>query len=394
MRATITLFILALLLSGCNSVKRNQKLIAGGNYQEAIYLAAKKISNDRNAAKSDEHKILLQEAFNKVTDRELRRIRNLKKENTLSSKRSVYYAYSQLENIQEAIRPLLPLVISRNGKTLKMNLADYSADLLQAKSTYADALYSVSEKLLYTEKKLDARKAYNYLSELDDLRPNDPSVGNMLDEARFRGTDFVFVTLNNRSNKIIPKPLERELLDFNTYGLDDFWTEYHSERITGYQYDYGVALNFRLINFTPERIAEREERRTKRIVDGWEYKTDIDGNVVKDENGDPVKVDVYKTVSAMMRITQQSKAAYVEGNVVYRDLVNRRDLNSFPLATEFIFENAFASFMGDERALSPDDETLVDNAFIPFPPNGQMLLDAGQDIKGRLKTILNDNSLY
>ena len=190
----------------------------------------------------------------------------------------------------------------------------------------------------------------------------------------------------------MPRRLERELLDFNTYELDDFWTEYHNERQQNIPYSYGVALNFRQIEFSPERISEREERRTKRIKDGWEYKKDRNGEIVHDENGDPIKIDIYNTVSAIMTVTEQYKAAIVGGNVVYRDLVNRRDINTFPMSTEFIFENVFASYLGDERALSDDDLEIVNNRFVQFPTNAQLLLDASDDIKLRLREILKDNS--
>ena len=207
------------------------------------------------------------------------------------------------------------------------------------------------------------------------------------------GTDFVFVTLNNRSGQIMPRQLERELLDFNTYGLDNFWTQYHNERNPNIDYDYGIALNFRQIEFSPERISEKEVRRTKRIKDGWEYKRNREGKIMKDEEGNPIKVDIYTTVSAILTITEQFKAATVGGNVVYRDLNQGRDIDRSPMGTEFIFENVFATFRGDERALSDDDLLLVENRFVPFPNNAQLLLDASDDIKGRLKEILRNNTL-
>lgn len=393
MRRIATFIFSVLLFTACNSVKRNQKFLAQGDYDRAIELAVKKLQKDRNSAKNEEHIILLEEGFKKAADRDERRISFLKKESSLESLREVYWLYRGLESRQQLVRPLLPLNITSQNRNAKFKLKDYSDKKLAAKESFGNRLFEEGDAYLNRGGKYDARRAYELFKELKGLRPHDGLLQNKMDEALFQGTDFVFVTLNNRSGQIMPRRLERELLDFNTYDLDDFWTAYHNERQQGIEYDFGVALNFRQIEFSPERISEREERRTKRIKDGWEYKKDRNGEIAKDENGDPIKIDIYTTVSAILTITEQSKAAIVGGNVIYRDLINGRDIDKFPMATEFIFDNVFATFTGDERALSDDDLLLVDNGFIPFPNNAQLLLDASDDIKARLKEILRDNSL-
>jgi hypothetical protein len=99
-------------------------------------------------------------------------------------------------------------------------------------------------------------------------------------------------------------------------------------------------------------------------------------------------------VTARVFTTEQSKSVFVGGTVVYTDLMAEHDLNNYPLSTEFIFENIFATFLGDERALEDEDLRLVQNRFINFPSNEQMILDAGSDIKVRLKDILKQHSIY
>jgi hypothetical protein len=382
-----------LLLSGCNSVKRNQKFLAQGNYNQAIGLAVKKLQKDKTHTKNEEHILLLEEAFKKVVDEDMRQINVLKKENNLKSKRDLYYVYQGLEHRQQLIRPLLPLYIPSENRNARFRIKDYTDDAIAAKQVLGDALWNQSDRFLQSNDKMQARRAYDLLSELQNLGLGYMGLSDKMDDALYLGTNFVFVTLNNRSGQIMPRQLERELLDFNTYGLDNFWTQYHNERMQEIDYDFGIALNFRQIEFSPERISEKEVRRTKRIKDGWEYKRDKNGKIVEDEEGNPIKVDVYTTVSAILTITEQFKAATVGGNVVYRDMNQGRDIDRFPLGTEFIFENVFATFRGDERALSDDDLILTENRFIPFPNNAQLLLDAGDNIKGRLKEILANNTL-
>lgn len=63
------------------------------------------------------------------------------------------------------------------------------------------------------------------------------------------------------------------------------------------------------------------------------------------------------------------------------------------MTSEFIFENTFARFRGDERALTPDDKKWLRNDFVPFPSNEQMVYDSGTEIKERFKAILSNQSL-
>ncbi len=155
---------------------------------------------------------------------------------------------------------------------------------------------------------------------------------------------------------------------------------------------FGCSLNFKQIGVSPEQVLEKEYSRTKRIKDGWEYKLDRNGNVMKDSLGNDIKVDIIKVVKARVTYTEQVKSVLVGGTVVYRDFERKEVIDRHPLSSEFIFENIFAKYRGDERALTEEDRRLLRNDFIPFPSNEQMVLDAGTDIKIRLSEILKQNS--
>ena len=382
-----------LVVSACNSVKRNQKMLLQGNYDEAIELAVKKISNDRNDKQVGQHILLLEEAYAKAVSDDNRRISYLQKLNTPEAIRERYYIYRRLVQRQDRIRPLLPLTNPITGQQAYFSMADYTNALVQAQGDFADALFTEANGLMQKNTVLDYRDAYEVLEELKSVQSNYPDVDRLLDDARFYGTDFVLVTLNNRSNVIMPRGLEQELLNFNTFNLDNFWTEYHSERQRDVTYHFGIVLNFRDIAFSPERVGEREFKRSKTIIDGFRYKLDRNGNKIKDEDGNYIKIDIEKDVTARITYTTQTKSVLVGGDVTYRDLQSGRNIDKHPLSSEFVFENVFARFRGDERALTDEDRRMVRNEFIRFPTNAQMLLDAGDDIKARLKGILKENSL-
>ncbi len=383
---------MVLLLASCNSAKRNQKLLAQGDYEQAIELAIKKLQRDKTSGKNDDRIGFLEDAYKKMVAQDNRRLDLLKGLNSVSAAKETFYTYQNLAFMQDKIRPLLPLSY-KSGRQATFKMVDYNGKITAAQDLLVDALAREAQLYMNRETIADYRTAYNIYCELEELAPYYNGIQNLKEDARFYGTDFVYVTLNNRSGQIIPSRLEQDLLNFNTYGLDDFWTQYHNERNQDIAYNYGIALNFKNISIAPERVKETEERRTKRIKDGWEYELDRNGNVKKDSLGNDIKKDKYITVSARVTYTKQTKATYVEGDVVYRDLVNRRDINKYPLATEFIFENEFARYRGDKRALNKEDLQFIRLNFIPFPTNEQMVFDAGEDIKLRLKEILNNNRL-
>lgn len=386
MKTITSIVCVALLLVSCNSVKRNQRFLAEGNYDQVLEIALRKLQRDPSGKKSEAHTAFLEQAFNQLVIEDKARIDFLKRENSPSNTREIYYLYCDLGKRQERVSPLM------NVTNLNLQLEDYNNDIITSKNNFADYLFTEGNQLLSRDTKLDARAAYENFEDLRNLQPDYPGVNKKLDEAHFLGTDFVFVSLQNRSEQIIPFRLERELLDFNTYGLNQFWTEYHSRRDNNIEYNYGIDLLFRDILISPERISEREYFREKKIKDGWEYMLDRNGNVKKDSLGNDLKQDKYITVTARITYTEQTKAVSVTGDVIYRDLLRNQQINRHPLGTEFIFENVFARFRGDERALTEEDLEFTNYDFFPFPPNQQMVLDAGTEIKARLKEILSNNS--
>jgi len=58
-----------------------------------------------------------------------------------------------------------------------------------------------------------------------------------------------------------------------------------------------------------------------------------------------------------------------------------------------LFENIFATYVGDERALDDNQKQLLNGQIVPFPSNEQMLFDAAEDVKLKLKSILKRHQL-
>lgn len=385
----ILLYSVLIVLCSCSGVKRTQEALNTGNYETAIQKAVNNIAENKNKKSNQPYIAMLEEAFKKNAERELQHIKFLKKDGNPANFEEVYNAYGRLRSIQQRIRPLLPLQVFEENRTAQFNFRDYDGNLITAKGKLSDYLYnnavSLLEKAAY---KADYRKAYQDLKYLEELNPNYKDAVLKMDIAYRKGVDYVMVEMNNSTDKVIPVRLEEELLNLNTFGLNNLWTEYHTNKLSNQDYDYLMEVSFQDINISPEQINEKQIIKEKQIKDGFKFVKDRNGNVVKDSLGNKIKIDNFKTVKADFYQFTQFKSAQVTGVVNFTDLRKQQQINQYPLASEFVFEHVYANYDGDKRALDNDLISLLQLARVPFPSNEQMVYDAGEDLKNNLKSIL------
>jgi hypothetical protein len=212
-----------------------------------------------------------------------------------------------------------------------------------------------------------------------------------MDEAQFKGTDFVHVYTKNETNMVIPTRLQDDLLNFSTYGINDKWTVYHNNKQKGINYDFGMIVNFRQINISPEQVKEKQFVKEKQIKDGVKTLLDANGNVVKDSLGNPIKVDNMKTITVSIYEFTQFKSCQVTAKVDYIDFRSNQLINAFPVTSEFIFDYIYANYNGDKRACEENYHQYFNRRAVPFPSNEQMVYDTGEDLKAKLKGIITNN---
>lgn len=389
----ILLLVGIILLASCNSAKRAQRELSTGNYVKSINIAVNQLQRNKTNRRAQQQMLILEEGFQKLKQRDKKRIKFLQRENVASNSVEIHDLYVQLNEIQNKIRPLLPLQNESQSRQMQFEFLDLDQKIIDAREKMVSYLYEEANLLLNSGDKFSAREAYEDLQRIEQLRPNFKDTRQMLNEAKLMGTDFILVTLINTTDFTIPNRVQDMLLDFNTYGLDDEWTAYHTERQQSLDYDYGIRIQFSDFVFSPDMLREREINLEEEVVDGWEYKKDSRGAYIRDEEGKRIKVNNYVTVSGLMLQSLQQKSVAVQAQVIYRDIKSGQNINSFPLASEFVFENISAVFQGDARVLSDEDKVILNNRPVPFPSNEQMLIDAGEEIKQNLKAILVRNKL-
>jgi hypothetical protein len=334
---------------------------------------------------------MLEDAYYKVLEENSQGIQHLKKEGNPEQYKAIYETYLDLEARQNAIKRVMPLQI--NGRNLDLKFNDYTSDIVDYRDKTSIYVIKQGITLLDSNDKENARKACDLFSYIERLNPNFENTRSLITEAHNKGTDYVMVSIENQTRKIIRKRLASDLLNFNTYGLNKFWTVYHAQHMSEVNYDFAIQLQLKRINISTEQVNSRQELKQKNIIDGWEYQTDSDGHVTVDSLGNNIKIDKIISVRARYFEVNQFKSTQVITDVVYTDLRTNQTLDAFSIDSEFIFEHFYATVRGDHRALNRQEHELTRKRRLFFPSDAQIMYDTGENIKLKLKDIISSYSI-
>lgn len=387
----ITLLLTFFVIITSCGVRQTRESLTSGDYDSAIQNAVEGLRNRKDAKGKQDYVYLLEEAFAKAKERDLRNIATWFKDANPNNLEKIFNTYQQLNNRQELIRPLLPLKLLKEGRNAIFPFDDYTDQIVSSKNALSKHLYDNSKALLLSKDKMSIRRAYDDLVYLDQLSPGYKDVAKLMDEAKFKGTDYVSVFTKNETNMVIPVRLQNDLLDFSTFGLNDKWTVYHSNRLKDINYDYGLIVNFREINISPEQVKEKEFIKEKQIKDGKKPLVNAQGQQVKDSLGNVIMVDNFKTIRINIYEFRQFKSTQVTAKVDYIDFKTNQLIDTFPLASEFVFEHIYSTYNGDRRACDDSYLPYFDKRAVAFPSNEQMVYDSGEDLKAKLKDIIVRN---
>ena len=117
MKKSLLLTILLSVLLSCGGSKQIEKQLHSGNYDIAITNALKKLENNKDKKRKEQYVIMLEDAYYKAVERDLKDINNLNKDGNKEQYKAIYEIYTDLDARQEAIKPILPLKIG--NKNLK-----------------------------------------------------------------------------------------------------------------------------------------------------------------------------------------------------------------------------------------------------------------------------------
>ena len=362
-----------------------QKLVESGRYGEAINTSVKRLAGKKN--KKTKHVIALEEAFNEMIARDMKRADRLKRENRPENWVEINEIYRNIRQKQEMVAPLLPL-ISKEG--IKASVRFVKVDQLEYESREKAADYHYKKALAYLKDarkgdKRDARRAYEELDHINTYFTNYKDKTALKKEAHQLGITHVLVRLSNSSNSIIPHALDRDIRRMGVRDMDSFWRKHYTEQSNKVQFDYEVVMNITDLEVGPNLVKEREFEETKVIQDGTKYLLDANGNVQKDSLGNDIKIPRKISVRALVIETFQQKVAHINGHLEFYDLKTGNRIDTKPLAADALFEHYASTFKGDKRALSEATRRRIGNQPRPFPSDEGLLLTAVEELKPIIK---------
>ena len=383
MKKIITFTIIAMFLVGCaSSLKQLQR----GNYDEAIKKAVKNLRID---AKDQEQIEVLDKAYLLANQQDRDRIKFLKEEGNPYNWDEIFERYSNLKNRQSLVSSVLPLQLG--DQVIDYEYFDYDTEIIQSKRKAADYFWSHANELMDKGDKESYRQAYYEFKKAKEYAGNINNINQLIEESHWKGISRVLVSLENKTQLKLPDQFKKDLMTFGVTDFNSEWVEFHTNKPNNNIYfDYFTVVNLKKIGVSPEQAPQKDSMESKEIEDGWEYILDDNGNVVKDSEGNDIKIPKKRTISCTLIETHQFKAAKLEGEI---DLIQndpRKVVKQVPIGAESIFEHISARAIGDENALSDESKELIKNTAVPFPRDLDLIIDSMETLKNSIRQGLGD----
>lgn len=377
----IMLFLIVIgFLGGCSSAR---KMVNRGDYDGAITKTVKKLKKKPNkekqiAALSDAYRLANAENYEKINF--------LRKEGNPASWDDIYFHYSALQKRQDLIKTLQQNLLNK----INFTYTNYDNELINAKQKAAEYGYTFALELLKTKNKADARKAYYELIKVKTFFQNYRDVDAQIQNALNAGKSNILFRMRNKTLVSLPQQFEEELLKTSLSEFNTLWLNFDSKAVPEKVYDYTILADIKAVNFSPESIKEKEFSESKVVDDGWEYKLDNKGNVMKDTSGNDIKIKKKKTISCYLKEVSMHKTVSVIGNLDFIENNNGQLIKSNPVIADALFDYTYLTATGDREALSPETKKKLKEP-IPFPSTPEMIIQAVQTLKNIVKNVINSN---
>ena len=371
------LFISGIILLGCKTANR---AFDNGNYLDAINLAIKKLQKNPNDGES---KALAQAAYKKAVESRESNIRSLSTSNDELHYEKIYNEYRGLQQ-------LYVLIQKENVLRGVVQPTDYSEYLLTYKGKSGEVLYQKGLTKMEQRDKAGYREAYRHFQKALQFISHD-SIARKKDEAyQAAVVKIVILPMNNNnygyqysSNSYHLKNFEQNLVRNLQFSQSNEFIKFYSD------------WDARAENIEADEVLEMY---LNRLEIGRPYDQHSTRNVSKEI---VVKETVYKPdsvvkqyarVSAQLTVTRRTLVS--EGDLY----INARDMGGRILWSDMVrgehrWQTEFATYRGDERALSESDRALI-NRYDGNTPREDEVMEAllrqiENELQYRLKSHFN-----
>jgi hypothetical protein len=380
-------FILAIIMSGCGSSK---KQLEKGNYDAAIEKSVKQLRKD----KTDKKQIaVLESAYKIANDQDNERVRFLKMEGKPGNWDEIYQVYKRLSDRQSLVRTVTPL--NDGGRSVDFPYVDYIQDMVTAKQKAADFYYAHGIELMKSNIKESFRQAYYEFIRAKEYVGDYSGIDAKILDAKSKGISRVFVSIQNSSMLKFPKDFEDDLLALDLPNLNSEWVQYYTQNLNDNTvYDYFVNVNIKNIAIGDNQTVQIDSVFKKDIDDGFSYVLDKKGNVMKDSLGNDIKQKKYKTVQCALAETVQRKACRIDGDIEVIQMNPNTTLKKDPIGAQANFENISSRALGDLQALNQQQLARTKSQIVPFPTDIEMVVRCSESLKKAIRGTMMNNKRF
>lgn len=354
--------LIAVMLSACASSKN---YLERSDEDKALQDAIKKLNKTPGDTDATTAVPLL---YSNIKASRLSKINSLKNDRDLARWDKLIKEYEYLQDAYDAI-------INSPAAFKLVNPESYSSQLYESRQSAAEDYYNNALAFLNKDGRENAKKAYTYFNKSNKLVPGFKDAQQKSNEAYDKAVvdvminpvqDNSFFSNNNwgnygygNVNDYFQQTLVRELNAVNKDRYPArFFTDWEAKR-DQVQPDWVIDMIIRNIDIPYPSNYQYNRNASNRIQIG----TDTSGN------------PVYKTVTAILRITRSSFTARADMDVNITDLASGKNISYRNFRDDYRWQQESATYNGDSRALSAQDWELVNNAGIFAQPRKDVILN-------------------
>lgn len=368
--SALAVTFLSLILFSCKSVN---KLYQKGDYDEAVLTAVKKIQKDKL---TEETKEVMADAYAKAVNQRRDNIHGLEMRSDELKWEAIAYEYDKMQKLTDAI--------NRSAEALQyVKPVDFRQDYANAADQAATVRQNRGLRLMQYSDKQSAKNAYHEFIVALQYRPGNSELEQLRDESYNNGATFVVVhPVSTRSYNYtftnMAQDLDRQVLNSLQYNANEFvryFTPYEAEQ-KNIRVDQEISFEFADLVQQPSRI-DRTEREVSKEVVVRERRIRPDSVVYE-----------YGRVYGKLLTTRETVNTTGIMYVTVRDANNNYTVLDRRVEGTHCYVVERTTFRGDERALSAQDRTQLNNVSGNRPSEWELMNTISRELQNNANNEL------
>ena len=345
---------LSILIVGCTTGKN---ALQKGDYDASVTKAVNRL---QNSPQNKEAMQVLASAYQLSLAQHLRNIDEAKMSSDVLRWESILYDYQQINQLSNEINS------SPSALTVVPHPQKFVAELNESKFKAAEVRYALGVNLLNEGDKLSARKAYQNFEKAQYLYPNYKDTQRKMDEAYWAAV-----------LKVVVQPVR---VNSNYYELSN---QYFQQQISEWMRNY---QQHKFVIFYSEQQANQQKIVPDQVM-RLQFDDFIVGQTYVKERVEKLKRDsviigetranepIYGTVKATFSIFDKTITSSGLLDMTVIDGNSLKIIRQRKLTGTYLWEDQWASYKGDDRALSKQQLNMSKKREI-LPPAPAVLFEA------------------